>query len=45
MGDCEPSDMDDWITDYNETKREISWENDQVLASAGEKTPTKKENV
>lgn len=27
MGDCEPSDMDDWITDYNETKREISWEN------------------
>jgi hypothetical protein len=27
MGDCEPSDMDDWVTDYNETKREISLQN------------------
>ena len=27
MGDCEPSDMDDWVTDYNKTKLEISWEN------------------
>ena len=32
MGDCESSDMDDWVTDYNETKREISWENARDLA-------------
>jgi hypothetical protein len=23
MGDCEPSDMDDWVTDYNAMKREL----------------------
>jgi hypothetical protein len=42
MGDCEPSDMDDWVTDYNETKREISWENVKEhatpLAGAGVET-------
>jgi len=23
MGDCEPSDMDDWVDDYNALKREL----------------------
>ena len=33
MGDCEPTDMDDWVSDYNEAKREISCETPTAAAA------------
>jgi hypothetical protein len=41
MGDCEPSDMEDWVTDYNKTKREIYRENPPVLAPKINNQPIK----
>lgn len=35
MGDCEPSDMDDWVTDFNATKRDIFWENSVISKPVG----------
>lgn len=44
MGDCEPSDMDDWVTDYNETKREIFWENVKDHSPIGAVSASKPES-